>query len=144
MMPPAAAAAQLASPEVKMADDTEPDYHHLLSSNFERVFSEPDVTKRRTAIKELYVANPVFYEPTAVVVGQEAISEAVSKLFQQFGARFAIVADGSAVGHHGVGCLRWYAGTRGANPVARGIDAAEIVGGKISRLWVLFDPVARG
>jgi hypothetical protein len=117
-----------------------PDPDLLLRSNLERVFSERDEAKRALAIQELYVENPVLYEPDNVVEGRAAIFAAVDRLFAQFGPAFAFVAEGTAVGHHGLACLRWQAGPRGGPIRVSGTDAAEIVDGKISRLWVLLDP----
>jgi hypothetical protein len=51
------------------AEAAEPDYEYLLRSNLERVFNERDPAKRAAALDELYVAEPVMYEPTNVVRG---------------------------------------------------------------------------
>ncbi len=53
---------------------TEPDYDSLLRSNLERVFNERDATKRELAVRELFVEQPVMYEPTDSVLGRAAIA----------------------------------------------------------------------
>ena len=58
----------------------------------------------------------------------------------QFGADFAFVPEGRAVGHHGLAVLRWHAGPKGGPVAVTGTDAAEIEGGRIHRLWVLLNP----
>lgn len=121
---------------------TEPNYDWLLRSNLERVFNERDATKRELALRELFVAEPVLHEPTNSVLGRAAISEVVAKLLEQFGPDFGFVAEGVAAGHHGFACLRWHAGPKGGAIAVTGMDAAEIVDGKIARLWVLLDPPA--
>ena len=119
---------------------TEPDYDLLLRSNLERVFNERDATKRGLAVRELFVAEPVLYEPTGSVLGRAAISEAASKVQERFGPDFGFVPEGPAIGHHGFACLRWHAGPKGGAIAVTGTDAAEIVDGKIARLWVLVNP----
>lgn len=123
----------------------EPNYDHLLRSNLERVFNERDDAKRSKAVADIFVAEPVMYEPTNVVEGRAAISEMAGKLLEQSGPTFTFVPDGVAVGHHGLGALRWHAGPTGGPVAVTGTDAAELVDGKIARLWVLIDrpPVAQ-
>ena len=118
----------------------EPDYDYLLRENLQRLFNERDATKRAEALNELFVANPVMYEPTATVTGRTGISEVAGKLLEQFGPTFSFTPEGTAVGHHGLGSLRWQAGSAGGPVVVTGTDAAEIVDGKIARLWVLLNP----
>jgi SnoaL-like domain len=118
----------------------ETDYDHLLRSNLLRVFNERDAGKRAAALEELFVAEPTMYEPTNTVVGRAAISEVAGQLLERFGADFRFVAQSAAVGHHGLACLRWHAGPKGGPITVTGIDAAEIVDGRIARLWVLLDP----
>lgn len=84
------------------------------------------------------------YEPDAVVSGRSAISDVAGKLLEQFGPAFRFMPMGVAVGHHGFGCLRWQAGPDGGPVAVTGTDAAEIVDGRIARLWVLLDPPPAG
>jgi hypothetical protein len=119
---------------------TEPDYDHLLGSNIEHVFNERDAIKRSKAIAEIYTADPVLYEPTDVVHGREEISQAVDRLLKRFGPDFAFVPIGRSVGHHGVAHLSWQAGPRNGPVAVTGADVAEIVDGRIARLWVLLNP----
>ena len=119
------------------------DHDHLLRSNLERVFNERDAQKRAAALAELFVAEPVMYEPTGIVQGQAAISEVAGKLLEQFGPTFTFVPEGVTVGHHGMACLRWHAGPGGGPVVVTGADVAEIVEDRIARLWVMIDPPPR-
>ena len=122
------------------AKTQEPDYDHLLRSNLERVFNERDADRRAAAIDELFVAEPVMYEPDKVVIGRAAIAAVAGSLLEQFGPTFGFTPAGPAVGHHGVGVLRWQAGPAGGPVAVTGTDAAEIVDGRIARLWVLLNP----
>lgn len=117
-----------------------PDYDALLRANLERVFNERDPALRAIAMAELFVEDPVMFEPDGVVHGRDAISATAGKLLDQFGPTFAFTPSADAVGHHGLAVLRWHAGPDGGPVVVTGADAAEFVGDKISRLWVLLDP----
>lgn len=115
------------------------DFDQLLRSNLERVFNERDDDKRRAAIAELFVEEPIMYEPTNIVRGREDISRVAGDLLKQFGPTFRFVPDGAAVGHHGLGHLAWHAGPEHGPVAVTGTDVAEIESGKISRLWVLLN-----
>lgn len=114
-------------------------YDALLRANLQRVFNERDAQKRIAAVQELFADTPTMYEPTGTVTGRAAISEVAGALLDQFGADFAFVPEGPAVGHHGLGYLRWHAGPSAGSTVVSGVDVAEISEGKIVRLWVLLD-----
>ncbi|HOY78579.1 MAG TPA: nuclear transport factor 2 family protein [Hyphomonadaceae bacterium] len=125
-----------------MADHTaeNPGQVHLLRANLDRVFNERSSEKRAAAIAELFVDKPVMYEPTNVVEGRAAISAIAGSLLEQFGPTFRFVTEGHAVEHHGFAVQRWTAGPEGGPVAVTGTDAAEIVDGRISKLWVLIDP----
>ncbi|WP_245453997.1 nuclear transport factor 2 family protein [Bradyrhizobium sp. AC87j1] len=93
----------------------------------------------RTAIAELFVEEPVMYEPTDIVQGRAEISRVAANLLKQFGPTFRFIPDGVAVGHHGLAHLAWHAGPEDGPVAVTGADVAEIEGGKIARLWVLLN-----
>ncbi|MBK1662658.1 nuclear transport factor 2 family protein [Paracraurococcus ruber] len=132
----------MSSNDLTLPGAPEADFNHLLRANLERVFNERDPARRAAAVADLYVVDPVMYEPTAIVTGRAAICEVAGRLLDQFGLTFAFHADGVAVGHHGLGTLRWHAGP-GEEVAVTGTDAAQIVDRRISRLWVLLDPSVR-
>ena len=117
-----------------------PDYDFLLRSNLNRVFNERDAGRRAAALAELYVDDPVMFEPDGIVRGRDAIGAVAGKLLDQFGPTFSFVPDGGTVGHHGLAVLRWHAGPDGGPVAVTGADAAEFDNGRIVRLWVLLDP----
>jgi hypothetical protein len=119
--------------------EEEPDYDYLLRSNLERVFNERDAQKRAAALEDLFVAEPILYEPTGIVTGRAAISAVAGNLLEQFGPTFRFTPQGDAVGHHGLGLLLWRGGPADGPVVITGMDAAEIVNGRIARLWVLLN-----
>lgn len=120
-----------------------PDFNALLRANLEQVFNERDADKRIAAVQQLFSAEPTMYEPEGVVIGQAAISDVAGALLEQFGPDFSFVAQGVAVGHHGMAYLRWQAGPQKGPVVVTGADVAEVVDGKIVRLWVLLDSPAQ-
>ena len=115
------------------------DADQLLRANLDRVFNERNAERRDLAIAELYVADPIMYEPAKEVVGRVAISEIADQLQKQFGETFNFNAQGKGGGHHGMATLRWVAGTASQAAMFRGTDVVELVDGRISRLWVMFD-----
>lgn len=117
----------------------EPDYDSLLRANLQRVFNERDRVRRDAAIADLYVTDPIMYEPDAIVKGRHAISDIAGKLLDNFGPDFAFVPEGKGLGHHGMATLRWQAGTPGNPATVMGADTAEFIDGRIARLWVLLD-----
>ncbi|WP_453945129.1 nuclear transport factor 2 family protein [Bradyrhizobium sp. USDA 372] len=128
------------SNEMRKAASNDIDFDRLLRANLERVFNERDEDKRRTAIAELFVEEPVMYEPTKIVRGRLEISRVARELLKQFGPTFRFVPDGVAVGHHGLARLAWHAGPEQGPIAVTGADVAEVEGGKIARLWVLLNP----
>jgi hypothetical protein len=123
---------------------TGPDYDQVLRANLERVFNERDADRRAAAVAELYVADPVMYEPSDIVRGRAAIVEVAGALLESFGPSFRFTPVAPAVGHHDLATLRWRAGPDAETVAVTGTDAAEFVDGRISRLWVLLDPLEGG
>ncbi|GJD92202.1 hypothetical protein BHAOGJBA_5755 [Methylobacterium hispanicum] len=124
----------------KISEAAEPDYDRLLRANLERVFNERDAERRAAALAELFVEEPVMYEPDNVVQGRDAISAVAGALLDRFGPIFRFTPAGTAVGHHGFGSLQWQAGDEGGSVTVTGSDVAEVVHGRIARLWVLLNP----
>lgn len=127
-------------PDTDAPTTAEPNYDQLLRANLERVFNERDAGERAAALADLFVDEAIMYDPTDVVRGREAISAVAGKLLEQFGPTFRFSPVGAAVGHHGLGSLRWQAGPDGGPVAVTGTDVVEVVGGKIARLWVLLNP----
>jgi hypothetical protein len=117
-----------------------PDYDALLRANLERVFNERDPNRRALAIADIYIDDPIMFEPDGAVRGRDAISATAGRLLDQFGPTFSFVPGGKALGHHGLAVLRWHAGLKGGPVIVAGADAAEFEGARIARLWVLLDP----
>jgi SnoaL-like domain len=85
------------------------DYEGLMQANLTQVFGERDTSRRLKAIAELYAPDATLYEPDSTATGHAAISQVVATLLSSLPPNFAFTAIGPAVGHHGVGRLRWQA-----------------------------------
>jgi predicted SnoaL-like aldol condensation-catalyzing enzyme len=118
------------------------DYNDLMQANLVRVFGECDAGRRMEAIRELYAEDAVLYEPHASVTGHAAISDAISALLASLPPGFAFRAACPAVGHHGVGRLRWQSGPLNGPVAVTGMDVARFEDGLIRSLYVFVDPTA--
>ncbi|WP_230206646.1 nuclear transport factor 2 family protein [Novosphingobium sp. Gsoil 351] len=114
-----------------------------MQANLASVFNERDARKRIEAIGELYAEDAVLYEPPDTAVeGHAAISEAVARLLAKLPADFAFTATGPAMGHHGIGRLRWQAGPPNGPVAVSGMDIAHARDGRIHSLHVFIEPTA--
>ena len=118
------------------------DYDGLMQANLNRVFSEGDALKRRAAIAEIYAPDAVLYEPDRIATGHAEIAQAVDTLAASLPPGFAFVADGPAVGHHGLGRLTWRGGPAGAPAVVTGTDVVRIEAARIKTIHVFLDAPA--
>ena len=116
------------------------DYERLMQANLVRVFGERDAKRRIAAIRELYAEDAVLYEPDASAAGHAAIRQAVDALLSSLPPNFVFTAIGPAVGHHGVGRLRWQSGPPNGPVAVTGTDVARIESGRIQTLHVFLDP----
>jgi hypothetical protein len=116
-------------------DSEKLNFDALQRANIQRVFNERNPVRRVAAIEDLYAPEPILYEPVGIVRGREGVAKAAGDLLERFGPQFALVPDGSALGHDGLGVLRWHA--TGGPPGLAGLDIAEVVDGRIHRLWVM-------
>jgi predicted SnoaL-like aldol condensation-catalyzing enzyme len=140
MFSPDEAAAQATATLATGADDPRIDYDAMMQANLTRVFGEPDVERRLAAIRELYADDAVLNEPHASVRGHLAICDAVTALLAGLPPEFAFTASGPAIGHHGIGRLRWRSGRRDHPAAVTGMDVAHFRNGRIHSLTVFLDP----
>ena len=116
------------------------DYDSRMQANLMRVFGERDAERRGVAIRELYAEDAVLYEPDTSATGHAAINQAVEALLSSLPPNFAFTAIGPAVGHHGIGRLRWQSGPPNGPVAVTGMDVARFEGGLIQTLHVFIDP----
>jgi hypothetical protein len=119
------------------------DHDRLMQANLARVFNERDAAKRIGAIGELYAEGAVLYEPPdTAAAGHAAICEAVTHLLASLPPDFVFTATGPALGHHGIGRLRWQAGSPNGPVAVNGMDIARFQAGLIHSLHVFIEPTA--
>ena len=117
------------------------DYDRLMQANLACVFNERDAGKRIEAIGELYFEDAILYEPPDTAAkGHAAISEAVTRLLASLPPDLAFTATGPAMGHHGIGRLRWQAGLPNGPAAVSGMDIAHVRDGRIHSLHVFLEP----
>jgi hypothetical protein len=105
------------------------DYDGLMQANLARVFGERDASRRMKAITELYADDAILYEPPdASATGHAAINQAVEALLANLPPNFVFTAIGAAVGHHGMGRLRWRSGPPNGPAAVTGMDVAQFEG----------------
>jgi len=82
------------------------DYDDLMQANLARVFNERDVACRMKANAELYAQEATLFEPIPRPrsCGHQSSGEHTLASLPQ---TFVFTANCAAVGHHGVGRLRW-------------------------------------
>lgn len=116
------------------------DYDGLMQANLARVFGERDASRRTKAVAQIYADDAILYEPDASAKGHVAINQAVTALLASLPPNFVFTAIGPAVGHHGVGRLRWQSGPANGPVAVTGTDIARIEGDRIQTLHVFLDP----
>jgi hypothetical protein len=116
------------------------DYDDLMQANLARVFGERDASRRAKAIAQLYPDDAILYEPDGSATGHAAINQAVKALLASLPPNFVFSAIGPAVGHHGMGRLRWQSGPPNGPVAVTGTDVARVEGGRIQTLHVFLDP----
>jgi hypothetical protein len=117
------------------------DYNGLMQANLAQVFGERDASRRMKAIAELYAGDATLYEPPDTsATGHAAINQAVEALLSSLPPNFVFTSIGPAVGHHGMGRLRWQSGPPDGPAAATGTDVTRIEGGRIQSLHVFLDP----
>jgi hypothetical protein len=117
------------------------DYDSLLRANAKRIFGEPRVAQRLTALKELWAENGVLVENEHIATGWDAVSASVDALLKMLPPGTTFEAEGRAAGHHGLGRLRWRAVDSSGKPLGvTGTDIAFVDDGRIAKLYVILDP----
>lgn len=122
--------------------ETPVDYDRLMQANLGRVFSERDTGRRVAAIRELYAEDAVLYEQDSEAKGHAAIDAAAAAVLSSLPPDFTFKAIGPAIGHHGIGRLRWQAGPPNGPVAVTGMDIAHFQNGRIHSLYVFLEPAA--
>ncbi|MGZ4451295.1 MAG: nuclear transport factor 2 family protein [Nocardioides sp.] len=109
----------------------------LMRANLLEVFGERDVERRAQAAARIYADDVAFADEDGVITGRRAITARAQELLDGVPAEFAFAEDGPMYGVGSRAALAWRFGAPGSEPVARGVDIATIVDGRISALETL-------
>jgi hypothetical protein len=110
----------------------------LLERMVQGVFNEPDPQRRTEVIAEVFTADVVFVDAEQTVTGREELAATVTRLLAQ-GPGLVFTPTGSARGVGDLGMRSWRLGPPGGEPVLGGLDVAQVVDGRIARLWTVLD-----
>jgi hypothetical protein len=110
----------------------------LLARMVAEVFNEPDVDRRAAAIDQVFAPDVVFVDAEHEVHGREELAATVTGLLAQ-GPGLVFAPVGSFRGVVDLGMRSWRLGPPGGEPVLGGLDVAQVVDGRIARLWTLLD-----
>lgn len=114
----------------------------LMSRNLQEVFGEADPQQRRKAIEELWAEDGAFYAPDGIHRGHDAIDRTAGEIRATHPA-FRYTEVGAAEELHGsAGRVRWVAGESGEPPAYAGTDFVIVRDGRITALYMFFDPLA--
>ncbi|WP_043837952.1 nuclear transport factor 2 family protein [Muricoccus aerilatus] len=113
----------------------------LLTRNLHEVFGEDDPERRRAAIDEIFTEDAVFYEPEGVHHGREAIDRVAGAIrTAQPGLRYSPLRPPEEM--HGLaGRIQWVAAHSREAPAHAGTDVILVRDGRISAIYLFFDPV---
>jgi hypothetical protein len=110
----------------------------LLERMVQGVFNEPDPRRRAEVIAEVFTPDVVFVDGERAVAGREELAATVTGLLAQ-GPGLVFTPVGSFRGVGDLGMRSWRLGPPGGEPVLGGLDVAQVVDGRIARLWTLLD-----
>ncbi len=117
---------------------SEPTAEQLLERMLQGVFNEPDPQRRAEVVDEVFAADVVFADAERTATGREELAATVTGLLAQ-GPGLVFTPAGPFRGVADLGMRPWRLGPPGGEPVLGGLDVAQVVDGRIARLWTLFD-----
>ena len=115
-----------------------PTVAELLERMVQGVFNEPDPQRREAVIAEVFSEDVVFADAERRVTGHDELADTVTGLRAQ-GPGLVFTPAGSFRGVGDLGMRPWRLGPPGGEPVLGGLDVAQVVDGRIARLWTVLD-----
>lgn len=110
----------------------------LLEESIERVWNERDDARRLEAMRTIYHADAVIFEPSRSVTGHGPISDVVRDVLKDMPKGFTFRVVGPTLGHHGVATTRWEGGPPG-QIIASGVDVVRVKDGLLIEHYFYFD-----
>jgi hypothetical protein len=110
----------------------------LLERMIEGVFNEPDPQRRAAVIAEVFTEDVVFTDAERTVTGHAGLGATVTGLLAQ-GPGLVFTPSGPFRGVGDLGMRSWRLGRPGGETVLGGLDIAQVVDGRIARLWTIIE-----
>ncbi|GAS97114.1 uncharacterized protein RMCC_4080 [Mycolicibacterium canariasense] len=111
----------------------------LMEANLLAVFNERDPQRRAAAIAQTYAADVQWVDDEGIATGPDELNAKAAELQEKLpGLHF--VKAGPVRQTRGLGYLAWEVRTPDDTTVASGFDVAEIVDGRIAKLWTILTP----
>ena len=110
----------------------------LLERMIEGVFNEPDPQRRAAVIAEVFTEDVVFTDAERTVTGHADLGATVTGLLAQ-GPGLVFTPSGPFRGVGDLGMRSWRLGPPGGDTVLGGLDVAQVVDGRIARLWTIIE-----
>jgi hypothetical protein len=108
----------------------------LLERMVQDVFNEPDPQQRAAVIAEIFTEDVVFTDAERTVTGHAELAGTVTGLLAQ-GPGLVFTPSGPFRGVGDLGMRAWSLGPPGGDAVLGGLDVAQVVDGRIARLWTV-------
>lgn len=113
----------------------------LMHSNLLEIFGERDAARRQEAMRRTYSEDIAFTDPEGTVHGYDAVDKQAQNILGKAPETFVLAPDGPLyVLGDTRAALPWAFGPVGGPAVARGIDIATIVDGRITSVLTLLAP----
>jgi hypothetical protein len=113
----------------------------LMHSNLLEVFGQRDAARRQEAMRRTYSEDIAFTDPEGTVHGYDAVDKQAQKILDKAPETFVLAPDGPLyVLGDARAALPWAFGPVGGPAVARGVDIATIVDGRITSVLTLLAP----
>lgn len=114
----------------------------LLKRNLQEVFGEADDRRREAVSAEIFTSDAEFHEPNGIYRGPAEIAR-IAGVIRASHPDFRYSELGPAeVLHETAGRVRWVSGAPGQPPAYAGTDFIIARNGRISGLYLFFDPLS--
>jgi hypothetical protein len=118
-----------------------PDINNVVNSYIE-MWNEPDADQRRALVVQTLTGDAAYLDPLMSGEGTEEITAMIGAAQQQYpGHRFALVSGPDA--HHDNVRFTWSLTPRDGEPIAKGVDFAEVAqDGRLCRVTGFIEPAS--
>jgi hypothetical protein len=108
-----------------------------MHTNLYEIFGQRDPALRREASARTYTEDIAFTDESGTIVGPAAINDRVQQVLANAPESFTFAPDGPISIGENTAALAWRLGPPDSDPVARGLDIANLKNGRISAIRTL-------